>query len=263
MLADSNGSQFHFTAEPHSTWLVRWGGPTIPYPSSVIRSWKLKWHEQWGGLTLPYPPIGHWSSAVERWSDMSNEEVPPYPTPIGHWSSAVERWSDMSNEEVPPYPTPIGHWSSAVERWSNVSNEEDAPYPIPIGHQQLRVKWHEQCGGPDLTYPFPIGHQQLRVEVTWDVKRTHPILLPNGHQQLRVEVPWAVRRMHPTYPPSVISRWELKWPEQWGRCTLPTAHQLSEVESSSDMRSEEDPSYPTLHLSLYCSASILRPWGFG
>ena len=63
-LAYSDGNQFRFTAESYSTWLVRWAmrrtNPILSHPH-------------------------HQPSAVESWSDMSNEEVPSYPTPlIGH-----------------------------------------------------------------------------------------------------------------------------------------------------------------------------------
>ena len=64
MLAYSNGSQFCFTAELQSPWLVRWAmrrrTPHPTTPNWVIRSWELKWHEQWGGTpntTLPTPLV--------------------------------------------------------------------------------------------------------------------------------------------------------------------------------------------------------------
>ena len=68
------------------TWAMRRSTPTITHPPPlVIRSRELKWHEQWGGVpTLP----SHWSSGVEIWSDMSNEEE--HPTLSPHWSSGVE-----------------------------------------------------------------------------------------------------------------------------------------------------------------------------
>ena len=75
-----------FTAEPHSSWLVRWAmrrtHPTLP-PISNQQLRELKWHEKWGGATLPYP---HQSLAVESWSDISNEDDPPcpIPSPISH-----------------------------------------------------------------------------------------------------------------------------------------------------------------------------------
>ena len=151
----------------------------LPYPLLVISSWELKWHVQWGGPTLPYP---YWSSAVESWSDMCNEEDPPTQSPIGHQQLRVEMTWAMG--EDPPYPTPIDHqqlrvikwhvqwgrpalllpyWSSAVESWNNMCNEEDTPYPIP--HQSSAVEsWSDvQWGGPTLPYP-------LLVISSWELK---------------------------------------------------------------------------------------------
>ena len=154
----------------------------------------------------------HQSSAVESWSDMSNEKNPPYPMPPLVISSWELKWHDQWGGPTLPYC----HWSSAVESWSDMSNEEDPPYTISSSViSSWELKWHDQWGGPTLPYPL-IGHQQLRVEVTWAMKRTHP--------------------------------------------TLP--HWSSAVESWSDMYIEEDPPYPTPHISHHTAVpAYWDPWG--
>ena len=260
VLAYNDRSRFHFTAELHLTWLVRWAlrrthptpcqlsaveswsemsneeDPSYPTLPSVISCWELKWHEQWGGPILSYPPISHQQLRVEvKWAMRRTQPILP-----SHQSSAVESWSEMSKEEDPPYPTP-----SAVESWSDMSNEEDPSYPtLPSVISNWELKWHEQWGGPNLSYP-PISHQQLRVEVKWARRRTHPTQPP---QQLRVEVTWAVRRAHPTYPPISHQqlRIEVTWAMRRTHSILPS-HQSSAVQSWNDMSNEEDPPYPIPH----------------
>ena len=98
-----------FTAEPHSTWLVRWAmrrtHPTLPPP---IGHQQLRVEVTWAmRRTHPtLPPIGHWKLRVEVTWVMRRTH------PIPLWSSAVESWSDMNNEGDPPCPTP--HWPSAA-----------------------------------------------------------------------------------------------------------------------------------------------------
>ena len=132
----------------------------------------------------------------------------------------------------------------------------------------------EMSSEEDPHYPLT-GHQQLKVEVTWGMRRTHPLSTisswelkwheedppPVNHQELRVEVTWAMRRTFPTphwlainswsdmsseedppYPPLTISTWELKWHEQWGGPNLLPCW-LSGVESWSNMSNEEDLPY--------------------
>ena len=111
-----------------------------------------------------------------------------------------------------------------------------APHPtLPtLGHQELRVKWNEQWGAGHPTLPI-LGHQELRVK--WDEQwgAGHPTLPTLGHQELRVKWDEQWGAGHPTPTPLVIRSWE-----------------LSEMSLSTSWTK-----------TLYCSAGILRPQGFG
>ena len=119
VLAYSDGSQFCFTAEPHSAWLVRWGGhltpnndvwfggSTLPYPSSIISSWELKWHVQWGGHILPYPPsvISSWEL---KWPVQWGGHTLSYPPSV--FSSWELKWHAMRRTPYPTAPLVINSW---------------------------------------------------------------------------------------------------------------------------------------------------------
>ena len=86
VLAYSDGSQFHFTAELQSTWLVTWAmkrRTQHPHPPTAIGHQELRLEVTWAMRRTPHP---HWSSGAESWSDMSNKDEDPTPP----WSSGIE-----------------------------------------------------------------------------------------------------------------------------------------------------------------------------
>ena len=179
-----------FKSQIHSCWLCQhylklhwYTAMEVSFVSLLGHIQLGWWDEQWGGPTLPYPH----QSAVETWCDMSNEEDPPYPTPISQQLRLDVTWAMRRTH--PTLPPSVSSWDlmwheqwgghtlppSASESWSDMSNEEDTPYPTPIIHQPLRV------------------------EVTWAMRRSHPILPPISHQQLKS---WSDRSNEdPPYPP--------------------------------------------------------------
>ena len=195
----------------------------------VIRSQELMWHEQWGGgPPSPTIPIGHQELRGElTWG---GGPPPTYP----HWSSGVESWSDMSNEEDPTPPTPIGHQELS---WSDRSNEEeDLPPTYPLGHQESRVEvtWAIRRRTPIPHHP----HWSSGIKRWIDMRRrtsTHLPPLVIRSWELKWHEQWG--GPHPHWPSGV----ELKWQEQWGGG--PTTHLplwSSGSENWSDMSNEEE-----------------------
>ena len=163
MLAYSDGSQFHFTAEPYSTWLMRWGGYSHPTPNNNMCDVE----------DPPYPtPIGHWQLRVEVTWAMRRT----HPTlPLINISSWELKWHMQCGGPTLPYPP---HWPSVVESWSDMCNVEIHPTLPPLVISSWQLKWHgDMCK-----------------------RRTHPTLTPINHQHLRVEVTCVIWRPYPTLP---------------------------------------------------------------
>ena len=148
---------------------------------------------------------------------------------------------------TPPPPThPTPKWSSRVGKMSNEEEEEDDPHPYPP-----TPKWSSRVGemsneeeGEDDPHP------QMVIQSWWDEQwggggrwpppPTHPP--PNGHPEL---VRWAMRRRRkmtptPTHP-------------------TPNGPHCEEFQMSDNICISCSPAVHTL----YCSAGILRPRGFG
>ena len=224
MLAYSDGSQFGFTAEVHSTWLVRCGGyPTAPDDVTLTGCESGGYHQ--------HPPR---QSVVESWSNMYNVEHPPYPTPplaIGSWELKWYVWCGG-------HTLPTLYQPSAVDSWSDMCNEEDPqvtcamrrthlPYP-PLAIGSWELKWHVWCGGHTLPHPLPLAIS------SWELKE---------------HVQWGGSTL--PYPTLAIGSWEFKWYVQCGGPTLPYPPSAILMLVHIVIK------------TLYCSAVLLRPRWFG
>ena len=167
MLAHSDGSQFGFTAEAHSTWLVRCGG----YPTPQMM-WLWMWNME--DMTHPSPKWCNfrceiWRIPTPHWCDwMGNVEDPTLPLPhhqsrvdvmCAMWRTlpplAIESWSYMCNVE-----DPSPHWCDFFWMW----NAEDMTHPSPkwcnFGGEIWRIAtphWCDcldvKCGGSHSLLP--------------------------------------------------------------------------------------------------------------
>ena len=150
----------------------------------------------------------------------------PLPTPPLNGHPELVRWAMRRRRKMTPTPyPPTPKWSSRVGEMSNEEEEEDDPHP-PTHPPPMVIQswWDEQWGGGGRWPPSP----------------TH--LPPNSHPEL---MRWAMRRRRkmtptPTHP-------------------TPNGPHCEEFQMSDNMCIS---CLPTMH-TLYCSASILRPWGFG
>ena len=142
------------------------------------------------------PP--HESSAFESWSNMRNEEDPPYPTPQLVISSWELKWHEQWGGPTLPYCPLISHQQLRVEvTWPVRRNH---PTLLPSVTSSWELKWHDEWGGPTLPYA-PISHHAVE---SWNdmSNEENPLFpTPNGHQQLRVEITCATRRTHSTLCP--------------------------------------------------------------
>ena len=134
-------------------------------------------------------------------------------------------WVEEEEDDPPPPTHPTPKWSSRVGKMSNEEEEEDDPHPYPP-----TPKWSSR-----------VGEMSNEEEEEDD---PHPL---------------------PTHPQMVIQSW---WDEQWGgggRWPPPPTHptpngpHCEEFQMSDNMCISCSPAVHTL----YCSAGILRPRGFG
>ena len=158
MLEYSDGSQFGFTAEAHSTWLVRCGG----YPSSP------GWCDWLGVKCEGGPtPIGHQQLRIEVTCAIWRRT---HPSP----SSAIYGWELKWHVQCGGGPTP----PLAIISWELKLHVQCGGGPTPLAINSWEFKWHMQCGGGP-TPPLAISSWELKWHVWCGGGPTNPPLSTN------------------------------------------------------------------------------------